>query len=359
MTGACFAAERNPFVLDGFESINDIQGIVDIDASIEEEYSEGLLIRAIEDPEDTKGYPCEGTVNCKYAQNVRNSPWGTIIATYKPGTKVNIVAKTGDWYKISFGGDDYAYLHYSLVDTPTTPAYDGPQPYAYGNSSKSSKQLVSGTSEDSSKSGSSTKITKTVEAQPQNKSILSEDNDVSAAVANSNLSSADINGPEIPDCIYKGIELAKKTKWYTTKDKCLQYAGTIAYKAGAHVSSANSIYPHIAYKPDKTLRGKQIKDLEKAAKDGILLPGMLVHVKAAYDKDPAYNPNTNAHHWFMYCGMENGVPKFADTLKNGSLKTAAEMHRIMLTGNITLSQYKAYGNIRRVSAVYDPFADQR
>ena len=41
------------------------------------------------------------------------------------------------------------------------------------------------------------------------------------------------------------------------------------------------------------------------------------------------------------------------------ITVADEMARIMKTGNITQSQYKNYGNIRRVSAVYDPFADQR
>lgn len=324
-----------------------IDGIITITSeNTASTYSKDLISRTEANAKaENSEYPCEGTVNCKYAQNVRRGPWGEIVTTFKPGTKINIVGKDGDWYKVSYNGG-IVYLHYSLVDTPTTPAYDGTRPYAYGTakatttksgSSSSSSSTVAKTGNSSTKSTTTTQTT-SVPASSSNKSI---------------------NGPEIPDCILKGIAAAKKTKWYTTQNKCLQYAGTVAYKAGAHVSEKNSIYPHNAYTPDKTLRGKTIDKLDDAAREGILKPGMLIHVKAAYDKDPAYNPNTNAHHWFMYVGMQNGVPMFHDTLKSGSLKTADEMARIMKTGNITQSQYKNYGNIRRVSAVYDPFADQR
>ena len=72
---------------------------------------------------DPSLYPCEGTVNCQNIQNVRASYWGTIMEHYAPGTKVTIVAKEGDWYKIKYDGNGgFAYLHYSLVDTKYAPA---------------------------------------------------------------------------------------------------------------------------------------------------------------------------------------------------------------------------------------------
>ncbi|MDD3377165.1 MAG: hypothetical protein PHF08_06905 [Candidatus Riflebacteria bacterium] len=84
-----------------------------------------------------------------------------------------------------------------------------------------------------------------------------------------------------------------------------------------------------------------------------------VELITGYDKDPAYNPSTNAHHWFMYVGLKDGVPMFADTQNKGNLQTIENVNRIMSGGRILLDDYKSYGNIRRVSAIYDPFADQR
>jgi len=301
-------------------SINVISPIIEIDPS---EIKKAKVKKA-----EQSLFPCEGTINCQYAQNVRKGPWGEIMTTYKPGTKVTILGREDKWYIINHNGKK-AYLHVSLVDTPHTPAYDGYHPYAYDkNDTKTNTQTAT-------------------QSSPQN----------SETQSGSGVNG--INGPGIPDCILKGIEEAKKSKWFTTKDKCLQYAGTIAYKAGANVSAGNSIYPHNAYKPDKTLRGSRILDLKDAALNGTLKPGMLIHVKAAYDKDPAYNPSTNAHHWFMYVGLKDGVPMFADTQNKGNLQTIENVNRIMSGGRILLDDYKSYGNIRRVSAIYDPFADQR
>lgn len=269
----------------------------------------------------TTGYPCEGNVNCHSRLNVRIGPWGRIIDGYAPGTKVTIVAREGDWYKIKYGSG-FAYVHISLIDTAALPASDGPNKSPYAKSAGKSEN-------------------KSAEADSKQKS------------------SASINGPNIPDCLLKGLAAAKRTRWFTTKDKCLQFAGTVAYKAGARVSQVQSIYPHNAYKADKSLRGSRINTLDNAALAGKLKPGMLIHVKAAYDKDPAYNPVENAHHWFVYMGLKDGTPMFADTLRDGRLQTIDEIDRNMRAGRILKSQYKSYGNIRRVTAIYDPFADQR
>ncbi|HNW33715.1 MAG TPA: hypothetical protein PKM25_02205 [Candidatus Ozemobacteraceae bacterium] len=164
---------------------------------------------------------------------------------------------------------------------------------------------------------------------------------------------------QIPECLLKGLAEAKKSVWFRTPDKCLQFAGTVAAEAGANAVKAKAIYPHLAYKADTSLRGSRINTLDTAALEGKLKPGMLIHVKVAYDKDPAYNPETNAHHWFVYMGLQNGTPMFADCLRKGRLQTIDEIDGNMKAGRALLPQYKPYGNIRRVTAVYDPFADQR
>ncbi len=285
---------------------------------------------------DRASYPCEGTVNCRWKQNVRASPWGKIIGGFVPGTKVQVIGREGDWYRISYGSG-FAYLHASLVDVPGVPASDGkrPSPYAKVDPVKTEKPI------------------KPIKPNP------TPTKPGSSKSPSGSLNAKDINGPDIPDCLIQGLAAAKRTTWFTTPNKCLQFAGTVAYKAGAHVSEAKSIYPHNAYKPDKTLRGSRINSLDEAALAGTLKPGMLIHVKAAYDKDPAYNPVENAHHWFVYMGLRNGIPMFADTLRDGRLQTIDEVDRNIKGGNILKEQYKPYQNIRRVSAVYDPFADQR
>ena len=269
------------------------------------------------------GFPCQGNVNCRWRLNIRTGPWGKIIDGYAPGTRVEVVAREGDWYKIKKGAG-FAYVHVSLIDVPGSPATNGPNKSPYLDTGKKE----------------SGKTEKPQKQTPDKKS-------------------GGINGPEIPDCLLKGLAAAKKTQWFTTKDKCLQFAGTVAARAGAHVSAANSIYPHNAYKPNKSLRGSRISSLDDAALAGKLKPGMLIHVKAAYDKDPAYNPVENAHHWFVYMGTKNGTPMFADCLRDGRLQTIQEIDRNMSAGRILKEKYKPYGNIRRVSAIYDPFADQR
>ncbi len=308
---------------------------------------------------DQSLYPCEGSCNVKYGQNVRKSPWGTIMTTYKTGTKVTIVAKEGDWYKIEYNGNGgFAYLHYSLVDTKYAPAYDGIHEYPYSDEYVISCELAAKNNfgkNTNSKIATKASILGSTDTEVAEADDDSEDyeND------NSNLSGAAINGPDIPDCIKNAIPKAKKTKWFTTNDKCLQYIGTVAYYAGAKVKQSDCIYPHNCYKPMKTFRGYLIKDLKKPALQGKILPGQLVHVKVAYDKDPAYNPSTNAHHWFMYAGLQNGVPMWCDCLHDGKFVTTEKMASTMSGGRCLQPQYKPYGNVRRVSAIYDPFADQR
>ncbi len=291
-----------------------------------------LTSTAIQPPTDQ--FPCQGNVNCKWLLNVRQGPWGKVIDGYRPGTKVEVLRQEGDWYIIK-RGDGIAYVHTALIDIPGTPATQGPRQSPYETAEKKKGNVA------------------------KKKSNIAKKTPAKQTPAKKSNKTGGINGPEIPATLLNGLTQAKKTKWFTTKDKCLQFAGTIVYKAGAKVKQSNSIYPHLAYKPDKSLRGSRISTLGNAAKQGKLKPGMLIHVKAAYDKDPAYNPVENAHHWFVYMGMKNGVPMFADNLRKGRLQTIEEINRNMSAGRILKSKYKNYGNIRRVSAIYDPFADQR
>lgn len=61
-------------------------------------------------------FPKTGTVSRASVLNVRDAPWGTVIGSLGDGDAVNILAKAGSWYKISYQGGD-GYIHASYVDT--------------------------------------------------------------------------------------------------------------------------------------------------------------------------------------------------------------------------------------------------
>ena len=284
-------------------------------------------------------YPIEGTINCQYGQHCRLSPWGTIIAIIPPGTKVTVTGKEGDWYTIEYNGKK-CYLHYSLVDTPTTPAYDGYHPYAYKDVNPNYKK------EKPSSSNS-------------NKSVKNNNNSGKNGSSNNNSdnknidTTKDINGPEVPECLMSGLEKAKDSQWNKVKDKCLQFAGTIAEEAGAHVSYKGAgSQPQIAWAntKDTTYRGQRIDCLKEAALSGKLLPGMLIHVKHHYNEDPDYARSNDGHHWFMYMGMVDGEPMFVDNIRENKLRNTETQASIFKTSK--------YGD-RYITAIYDPFADQR
>ena len=91
------------------------------------------------------------------------------------------------------------------------------------------------------------------------------------------------------------------------------------------------------------------------------MPGMLIHVKIHYDKDPAYHVSDDAHHWFIYMGKdEQGVPRFADNTHKGNLQTANDVYNNM-KGWSNSKKYgdEKYGYVPRVTAVHDPFACAR
>lgn len=259
-----------------------------------------------------------GVVTARWRLNVRISPWGTIIDGFKPGRIVTIVARIGDWYKIRYGSG-YAYVHTTLINTS-------------GNAPN------------------------TVISEPANTPAASGN-----SLPNAGQSSSDsINGPGIPSALLRGLDDAKQSEWFRSH-KCLQFAGTVAAKAGATPGRAAASQPQSAYPADKTLRGYQINDLTKAVDAGLLKPGMLIHVKIHYDRDPAYHVSNDAHHWFVYMGLNGkGVPMFADNTHKGNLQTAQEVYSNM-KGWKNSKQYgdAKYGYVPRVTAVHDPFADRR
>lgn len=68
-----------------------------------------------------------GTVNASPGLNIRTSPWGTIIGSFSNGSRVTILGREGDWYRVSYNGQT-AYCHASYISTgsssipaPTTP----------------------------------------------------------------------------------------------------------------------------------------------------------------------------------------------------------------------------------------------
>lgn len=58
-----------------------------------------------------------GTVALANELNIRTSPWGDIIGTFKKGDKITIIGHVGDWYKISHNGKT-AYVHSAYILKP-------------------------------------------------------------------------------------------------------------------------------------------------------------------------------------------------------------------------------------------------
>ncbi len=56
-----------------------------------------------------------GFVNVNTRLNVRTAPWGKIIGKLYDGDKLRILAREGDWLKISYNGG-HAYVHSSYVE---------------------------------------------------------------------------------------------------------------------------------------------------------------------------------------------------------------------------------------------------
>lgn len=71
-------------------------------------------------PEEEKSEVFTGTVSVDSSLNIRNSPWGDIIGSFSNGDRVDIVGKSGNWYKIKHNGS-FAYVYADYIKNGTSP----------------------------------------------------------------------------------------------------------------------------------------------------------------------------------------------------------------------------------------------
>lgn len=67
----------------------------------------------------------KGTVTAS-ALNVRTSPWGDVIGTYRKGDTITIVDTVGDWYKVKYNGK-VGYVHGNWVTTAAKKGMTNPK----------------------------------------------------------------------------------------------------------------------------------------------------------------------------------------------------------------------------------------
>lgn len=71
-----------------------------------------------------------GTVEVNTSLNVRTSPWGNIVDSFRGGDKVKIVDRVGVWYRIVHNGK-IAFIHANYVSVPGAPAGQVPVIYPW------------------------------------------------------------------------------------------------------------------------------------------------------------------------------------------------------------------------------------
>lgn len=71
--------------------------------------------------------------------NVRTGPWGTIIGKLSDSSKVEVLGREGDWYKIRYNGKDaYIYARYAQKNKPAPSAASAPKSSSPPSSASSS-----------------------------------------------------------------------------------------------------------------------------------------------------------------------------------------------------------------------------
>ncbi|MFA7146299.1 MAG: SH3 domain-containing protein, partial [Candidatus Riflebacteria bacterium] len=73
-----------------------------------------------------RNYPDSGEVSNCYWLNVRRAPGGDILGQFKAGTKVEILGSVGDWYKISYNGNE-AFVAKRYIDSPSSSTKQTPK----------------------------------------------------------------------------------------------------------------------------------------------------------------------------------------------------------------------------------------
>ncbi|MEZ7893500.1 MAG: SH3 domain-containing protein [Candidatus Wallbacteria bacterium] len=81
----------------------------------------------------------DGTVTAQPRLNVRSGPWGSVIGKLDHCASVNIIGKSGDWYKIKYNGKT-AYVHSDYINKGGSgQAHGSPSPSRDNSSNSSSK----------------------------------------------------------------------------------------------------------------------------------------------------------------------------------------------------------------------------
>lgn len=73
-----------------------------------------------------RDFPDSGEVSNCYWLNVRRAPGGDILGQFKAGTKVEILGSVGDWYKISYNGNE-AFVAKRYIDSPSSSTKQTPK----------------------------------------------------------------------------------------------------------------------------------------------------------------------------------------------------------------------------------------
>lgn len=168
---------------------------------------------------------------------------------------------------------------------------------------------------------------------------------------------APVNAPEIPRLLRRAVYGTHASERWNPIEKrhhqCLAFVRDIVRRAGGELRTATA--DHALREPDGRvlLRGVSIKDLDLAARRGILKPGMVIHVKAHFDEEEngvRYTRANDSHHWFIYMGTDaSGTPRFAD---NGHPGKAGNYY-CTAAGMWQWVRHMKYGE-PKVSAIYDP-----
>jgi len=84
------------------------------EAFVAKRYIDSTSSSAKQTPKTPEFKSFDGYVNASIGLNVRDGVWGNIVTALPNGTKIKVIGKTGDWYKINYNGTT-RYVHASYV----------------------------------------------------------------------------------------------------------------------------------------------------------------------------------------------------------------------------------------------------
>ncbi len=81
--------------------------------------------------EEQNRFPMTGTIEAASRLRLRSWPWGMVLGLFEPGTSLNIVGESGEFYKVEVNGQT-GFMHKNYVSVPGKPA-SGVEPYYPGD----------------------------------------------------------------------------------------------------------------------------------------------------------------------------------------------------------------------------------